>query len=161
MTNRTIGRTAAALLLASTVAVAPFAAWAQAPQPGAAPAATATTPQGKRINAMVESRITELHTRLKITPAEEPQWTAFTQVMRDNAAHIDQVYAGRGDPQKMTAVEDLHAYANITRAHDEDMQKLIPAFETLYNSFTPEQKKAADEAFHNFQRQETKRARHS
>jgi protein CpxP len=40
---------------------------------------------GKNVEERVERRIKELHTQLRITPAEEPQWNQFAQVMRENA----------------------------------------------------------------------------
>ena len=33
-----------------------------------------------------EARIKQLHDQLKITPAQEPQWNAVAQAMRDDAA---------------------------------------------------------------------------
>ena len=43
----------------------------------------------------VEARIKELHAQLRITPAEEPQWNEFAQVMRENARDMDQAFMQR------------------------------------------------------------------
>ena len=44
----------------------------------------------------------------------------------------------------MNAIDDLRSYAAIAQAHAEDMQRLVPAFETLYGTLTPAQQKDAD-----------------
>ncbi len=41
----------------------------------------------------VEEHIKELHSQLRITPAENPQWDQFAAVMRENARDMDQVFA--------------------------------------------------------------------
>lgn len=96
----------------------------------------------------VEARIKELHGKLKITAGEESQWQQFTQVMRDNAKAMDDLETQRSQNQSsMTALDDLKAYRDFTQAHVDGMAKLIPAFESLYDSMTPEQKKNADMVF--------------
>jgi hypothetical protein len=47
----------------------------------------------------------------------------------------------------MTAVDNLKTYEAIADAHAEGLQKLVPAFETLYASMSEAQKKNADEVF--------------
>lgn len=111
---------------------------------------------GRTALARVEDRIRELHERLHITAAQQAQWDTFAAVMRDNASHMNQVFATRGNPQSMSAVDDLHAYAAMAQAHDQDLQRLVPAFETLYASFSPDQKRAADGAFRDFQKRESR-----
>ena len=114
-------------------------------------AARATTPN---MQAMVEQRIKDLHTRLHITTAEQPQWDQFTQAMRDNAKATDALYEQRADKMAtMTAVENMQSYAAIAQQHAEDMQKLLPAFQTLYASFSDAQKKQADEVFRTYAQQ--------
>lgn len=96
----------------------------------------------------VEGRITELHTQLNITPAQEDPWSKVAQVMRDNAKTLDALTQLRVENAKtMTAVEDLKSYGEITAAHAEGIQKLTAVFEVLYNSLSDTQKKEADEAF--------------
>jgi hypothetical protein len=41
----------------------------------------------------------------------------------------------------------MKQYAEITQAHADGTKKLVDAFEPLYNSFSPEQKKLADTTF--------------
>jgi hypothetical protein len=47
---------------------------------------------GKSMEERVENHIKQLHAQLRITPAEQPQWDQFAQVMRDNARDMDQAF---------------------------------------------------------------------
>jgi hypothetical protein len=106
------------------------------------------------MEAMVEQRIKDLHTRLHITAAQEPQWDQFAQVMRDNAKNTDALYEARADKMTtMTAVENMQSYAAIAQQHATEMQKLVPAFQTLYGSFNDQQKKQADDVFRAYAQQ--------
>lgn len=146
MMSARFGRRAGAARLAAGLFLAPLAAAAQtAVAPAAAPA---PAPLDKRAMARVEARINELHNKLRITPAQQPQWDAFTAVMRENAQHTDEAVAGRRDPLTMTALEEMRAYTAIASTHAADMQKMLPVFEALYTSMSPEQQKLADAVFH-------------
>jgi len=102
----------------------------------------------------VERHIAGLQRRLKITPAQQPQWDNFTSVMRQNASHMEAMQRARADKvATMTAPEDMRSYAEVVRAHADDLQRLVPAFEGLYAAMTPEQKAIADRTFHEFQGQ--------
>ena len=133
--------------------------------PSVARAAASTAPEGRR-EGQVERRIRTLHARLKITPQQEAQWEQFAQVMRDNARNADQISAERAQRlnQQMSAVDDLQSYAEITQAHAQDVQRLVPAFQALYNSLSPEQRTLADQVFRNraerFQRRAQQRMSH-
>lgn len=129
---------------------------------GATPAdpANAATPAARPDRAkperggmvQVERRITGLQKRLKITPEQQPQWDAFTAVMRQNAAHMDALQRDRADKiTTMTASEDMRSYAEVARAHADDVQRLVPTFDALYAAMTPDQKATADRTFHEFQ----------
>lgn len=99
---------------------------------------------------MAEQRITDLHTRLKITAAQQSQWDQFAQVMRDNAKDVDTAYQQRAASfDKMNAVENMQSYAQIEQMRAQDMQKLVPAFQTLYTALSGQQKQQADELFRN------------
>jgi protein CpxP len=97
-----------------------------------------------------ELRIKELHTKLKITPAEESQWAKVAETMRDDAKNMDTLIQDRLDHAKgMTAVDDLKAYSKIADARAEGVKKLIPEFTALYDSMSDAQKKEADTLFRN------------
>ena len=96
----------------------------------------------------VEARIKELHTKLKITPAQEELWNNVAQVMRDNAKTMEALIKARSEKARtMTAVEDLKSYGEIAEAHADGLKKFIPAFEPLYAGMSDAQKKSADKLF--------------
>ncbi len=96
----------------------------------------------------VDAHIAALYTQLQITAAEQAQWAAFAQVMRDNAAQMSAAFAQRGQTfETMTAVQDLQSYAQIAQVQSANMQKLAAAFQTLYASFPAAQQKLADKVF--------------
>ena len=99
----------------------------------------------------VEARIADLHKRLKITADEEAQWKQVADVMRQNAAGIEAAIKERAQNAKtMNAMDNLRSYEKIAKAHEDGMQKLIPAFQTLYDSMPDAQKKNADAVFRSF-----------
>jgi periplasmic protein CpxP/Spy len=111
--------------------------------------AASRTP-GETMEQMAEQRISDLHTRLHITAAQQSQWDQFAQVMRDNAKDLDQAYAQRAATfEKMNAVENMQSYAQIEQTRAQDVQKLGPAFQALYTSMSDEQKQQADRVFRN------------
>ncbi|MBI3513568.1 MAG: Spy/CpxP family protein refolding chaperone [Proteobacteria bacterium] len=120
------------------------------------PAQTRQAPAAQPTASPVETRVTELHDKLKITSAQEAKWKAVAQVMRDNAQKMDGLMQKRGQTLRtMTAVDDLKSYREMTDAHTKGLQKLIPAFETLYNAMAPDQRKNADQVFAKFQEPDT------
>ena len=138
--------TGAALLAGS---VAPT--WAQTTDskdsktPPAAAAATSTKPE------TVEQRIVTLKAALKITPDQEPKWDKVATAMRENAAAMDKlVKEKQAKEQNITAVDDLKTYQDFTQAHLDGLKNLTSAFESLYDSMPADQKKHADQVFHNF-----------
>lgn len=96
----------------------------------------------------VEARVKDLHSKLKITAAQEDQWSKVAEVMRENAAAMEPlVKARREKGTTLNAVEDLKSYARITDTHAAGLNKFIPVFEALYASMSDEQKKIADNLF--------------
>jgi hypothetical protein len=47
----------------------------------------------------------------------------------------------------MTATDDVKSYAAITAEHAKEMQKLVPAFQALYDTMSDSQKHVADQVF--------------
>jgi hypothetical protein len=96
----------------------------------------------------VNRQIAQLHQTLKITAAQEPQWQALAKVMRENAADMETLFKERASHfDQMNAVESLKSYERIAEAHVANMHRLIPAFASLYETLSPEQRRAADAAF--------------
>jgi periplasmic protein CpxP/Spy len=95
-----------------------------------------------------EDKIKNYHSLLKITPAQEADWNKVAQVMRDNASMMESLIQERkAKGNTLSAVEDLKSYSKIADAHAAGLKNFIAAFEPLYNSMSPEQKKNADTVF--------------
>ena len=142
------------VLFAATLALPAWAQTTTAPATTAHKAApnhsTARQP-GESMQSLVDRRITELHTRLHITQQQGPQWDQFAQQMRDNARDIDQAYQQRAARlASMSAVDNMQSFSDIEQQRAQDMQKLIPAFQTLYASLSDQQKQTADQLFRNY-----------
>jgi len=139
--------TGAALLAGS---VAP--AWAQTADskdsktPPAAAAATSTKPE------TVEQRIVTLKAALKVTPDQEPKWTAVAQAMRDSSVQMEKLVATKRaiPPEKTTAVDDLKTYQEFTEVRLDGLKKVNSTFKSLYDSMPAEQKKNADMVFEKY-----------
>ncbi len=113
------------------------------PQPDAATSATARMAMQRE-----EEHIADLKLRLRITPAQQPQWDAFTGIMRQNAQHQEALHAAGATAR--SATDMLRSYAATVQGHAADMQRLVPAFDTLYATMTPDQRTAADQVFQQF-----------
>jgi protein CpxP len=136
-----------ALLAVAALLALPAAASAQSTHAPAAPQA-AVAPAVKSAEERVERRIAELHAQLHITPAEQQQWDQFAQVMRDNAREMDQVFIQRAQQyESMNAVQNMQSYEHVAETHAQHLQKLVPAFQNLYNSMSDQQKQIADRVF--------------
>src|SRR5271166_841059 len=107
---------AAAILATTAFATAPIVA---AAVPAPAVAATSASDQ-----ARIESRIKDMHAKLKITAAEEDQWAKVADVMRDNARKMDEMNTARlANANAMNAVDDLNSYGEIVDAHASEIKK--------------------------------------
>jgi hypothetical protein len=96
----------------------------------------------------VEAQIKRLHSELKITSAQSSQWDTVAEAMRDQAAEMEELEQKRqANRASMTAIDDLKSYQAIAEAHAKEMDKLVPAFEALYDKMSPEQQKTADAVF--------------
>ena len=96
----------------------------------------------------VEEHIKELRAQLQITPAEQPQWEQFANVMRENARGMDQQFTQRMQQYPtMNALQNMRSYEQIAQIHAQGLQKLFPAFENLYNSMPQQQQQLTDQVF--------------
>jgi len=153
MKRSTLFRTC--LVLATTsLPVAAFAAPPPASAPSPAPASSAppadasAPPLSKAMEAKLDAHIASMHDQLSITPAQETQWNAFAQVMRDNAASMHAAIEARGAKMgDMNAADNMQSYAELAHVHADNMEKLATSFQTLYASLSDQQKQAADMVF--------------
>jgi protein CpxP len=134
---------AAAVLLAFFAFAGAAPSLAASHEPGVAKAGMASKTE------RVEVRIKELHSKLKITPAQEGLWDNVTRAMRDDAVKMEALIKARSENATgRNAVDDLKSYSEITQAHADGLKRFIPAFEPLYASMSDAQKKDADKLFH-------------
>jgi len=114
-----------------------------------APAPATKTRHSRRARTFdIETYIANLHKQLKITPDQEAQWKQVADVMRQNSTAMQaatQEYAQNA--KDMSAVDDLKSYQKIVQTHQDALQRLVPAFQTLYDGMPDAQKKTADQVF--------------
>ena len=101
--------------------------------------------QSARPPQNVETSIAELHRKLQITAAQEPQFGAVANVMRENARA--EAGAPQQPPANATAVDDLRAFIKYSELELAGLRKMLPALEGLYSALSPGQKKIADTVF--------------
>jgi periplasmic protein CpxP/Spy len=143
-----------AVLLASPV----FAQTASPQTEKVAPGSPTGNPEraasrGHSTPEQVHARITDLHGKLGITAAQEPQWKNVTDTMRDNAQSMEEASTTREKAlQTMTVMDDLKSYETMATAHADGLHKLVAAFGPLYDSMSPAQKTAADTEFQGYRK---------
>ena len=112
----------------------------------------------------LERRLAYLHSQLRITPAQESAWAAFTAVLRDEARDRDRIRSGafndrdpfRGRPGPRddragdarqappSVVERLEERRRIIAERGTDLDRILTALRPLYASFTADQRRTAD-----------------
>lgn len=90
----------------------------------------------------IEANIAQLHQRLQITPAQEPQFNALANVMRQNARMMSGT-----PPANPNAVEALRLAIQYGQQEIDGMRRLLPALQALYASLSPAQQQTADAVF--------------
>jgi LTXXQ motif family protein len=93
----------------------------------------------------VEANIATLRQRLQITPAQEGQFNAVANVMRENARA--EAGAPQQPPPGASAVDDLRAYIRYSEIELAGLKKMLPALDALYATLSSMQKRTADAIF--------------
>ncbi|MEI7637630.1 MAG: Spy/CpxP family protein refolding chaperone [Syntrophus sp. (in: bacteria)] len=115
-----------------------------------AAAAKKKSPAVARTSAVeyTETQIKQLQGALKITKDQEELWTNLTQVMRENAKEMDALSKERSENTKtMNSVERMRFHRDITKAHLDQLEKLIPPFDAFYSSMSDQQRNITDIIF--------------
>jgi LTXXQ motif family protein len=94
----------------------------------------------------LEASIASLHQRLQITPAQEAQFNAVANVMRQNARA--EASAPQAPPPGASAVDSLRAEIQYDEVELAGLKRLLPALEALYATLSPAQKQTANAIFH-------------
>lgn len=135
---------ALAIGLLGTAAPAVFAQPAN-PPPGPA----------RNFNRHMDGRIAFLQAELKITPAQQAAFDAYTRVLRQNSDEMNAVAQKRRDarptqasdqrPKPPSAVEQMERRADMAKLAAAQSQRSLDAFKPLYAQLTDQQKQVADE----------------
>ncbi len=135
-------------LVATSIVFGSFAVARPVPALASDGKSEASAPAAASDSASVETRIKELHDKLKISQTQEDLWGKVTQEMRDSAKAVHELAAARTkNAPTMSAIEDLKSYAEIAKLHAEGMSHFVEVFAPLYNNMSDDQKKNADEVF--------------
>lgn len=97
-----------------------------------------------KMQAMMDKRNTELKAKLKITPAQEGGWTAYTTAMKPPADMAKTHDAMRTEMQKLTTPERIEKMKAMRSTREAEMDKRSDAVKTFYTALTPEQKAVFD-----------------
>jgi hypothetical protein len=90
----------------------------------------------------VETNIASLHQRLQITPAQEAQFNAVANAMRQNARA--EASTPQPPPANASAVESLRAEIQYDEMELAAMKRFLPALEALYATLSLAQRQTAD-----------------
>jgi hypothetical protein len=93
----------------------------------------------------VETNIASLRQRLQITPAQEAQFNALANVMRQNARA--EASAPQSPPANASAVDSLRAEIQYDEMELAGMKRFLPALEALYAILSPTQRQTANAVF--------------
>ncbi len=96
--------------------------------------------------AMIDSRLADMKTQLKITATQESAWQAFTTAARQQATDM-QAIRGQMQQGAGTAPERMGQRATAMQQRSQAMATMTNAFNALYAVLTPEQKTVADQHF--------------
>jgi hypothetical protein len=99
-----------------------------------------------------EAQIKQLQGALNITESQKELWDNLVSVMRENAKDMDAFSDARAKERAegtktINSVEHMKLHRDVTRAHLDQMEKLIPPFEAFYSSMSDQQKNITDIVF--------------
>jgi protein CpxP len=121
---------------------------APSPRPGAAPQVRQpAAPQPGSRDQDIQRQIDDLKKQMQITPNQEQQFNAFAEVMRSNAKAMDSTMQQQGQNPPKNAVDGLKAVERLAETQLDGLKRLVPAFQSLYDSLSDQQKKTADSIF--------------
>jgi len=134
-----VGFAAAMLALPLARAAAPDIQLVQA-----APSAKGAPAAG---DAQSERESADLHKKLQITPAQQPQFDAVVKAMQQNAQEMDALMQQNPPDRRRNALDELRTQAQAAQTEAAGLQRLLPAFQSLYESLSEAQKREADQVF--------------
>jgi zinc resistance-associated protein len=98
-------------------------------------------PSPEDLNAILDGRIAEFKTTLKLSAEQEKNWPAVEQAIRDIAkARRDRIAAGRDQPRPTDLIERLEHRADAMTGAAASLKRLAEAAKPLYQSLDDGQK---------------------
>jgi Spy/CpxP family protein refolding chaperone len=97
-----------------------------------------------KMQVMMDKRNAGLKAKLKITPAQEGAWTAYTTAMKPPADMAKTHDTMRTEMQKLTTPERIEKMKAMRTMRDAEMDKRSDAVKTFYAALTSEQKAVFD-----------------
>ena len=139
------------LLLATVLAAASTLALAQtppAPPAAAAPGATqaAQADSGARQQRWAErraKRLEQLKAQLKLTPAQDGAWAAYTAAMQPPAQPL--AHPSRAEMAQLTTPQRIDRMQAMQAERQQRMGQCLDAVKAFYAQLTPEQQKVYDQ----------------
>lgn len=101
-------------------------------------------------SAMAEGRLAYLKSELKITPAQENAWQAYTSKAKQQAEAMQALRTTMQGSTQATAPERLALRTEMMKKRGEHMEGMTSALKDLYAALTPEQKAIADQRIGGF-----------
>ena len=94
--------------------------------------------------AFAEKRLTHLKTDLKITNEQEPLWQDFANKAKSEAGKGSQAMRSQSQDLGLSAPERMAKATEVLKQRVAAMETVNESFRHLYDSLSPEQKRAAD-----------------
>lgn len=112
------------------------------------PVPEATGATTSRVRAATDAHLAEMRGRLKITPAQVPQWDVFATVSRENAEEMHERFERRRvGLARFDAAQNMTDFAQISELHARQLVRLAAAFQALYATMPADQQREADAYF--------------
>lgn len=99
--------------------------------------------------SMAEGRLAWLKSELKITAEQESAWKVFADQRRQQAAAMAERVKTVQDKKPGNAVERLEWRNQMVKQRQEQSEKMLVAFKSLYATLAPEQKAMLDQGMAN------------
>jgi hypothetical protein len=106
------------------------------------------------LSALTDARVNIIKAALQLTPEQEKYWPAIESAIRQRAkdresrvAGVAQTVGERGGSGAVEAMRDrnpidfMHRRADVLAKRSADLNKIADAWQPLYQTFTPDQKK--------------------
>ncbi|MFT3778803.1 MAG: Spy/CpxP family protein refolding chaperone [Ottowia sp.] len=137
-------RTPRHLLLATLLATSGALAFAQTPPPPAASTAPHAAQAHQRMAEHRDKRLAELKAQLKITPAQEAAWAAWTQATQPPAP-AQRPPQARGEFARLTTPQRIDLMQQRQAERSARLRQRGDATKAFYAQLAPEQQKTFDQ----------------